>query len=156
LGRFRPFYYCTKVDAKLAELVPLTHKFVKEGHVKIFRDERTRSTPLESKLMFLGCFGPFRYCTKVDAKLVELVPLSRKFGKESGVRIFRNERTRSTPLDPKLMFWGISDRSVTPPKSMQNLPNWCHNRTNSLKKTRIGNFCNERTRSTPFEPKLIF
>jgi hypothetical protein len=29
LGRFGPFRYCTKVDAKLAELVPLTHKFVK-------------------------------------------------------------------------------------------------------------------------------
>jgi hypothetical protein len=25
LGRFGPFHYCTKVDAKLAELVPLTH-----------------------------------------------------------------------------------------------------------------------------------
>jgi hypothetical protein len=33
----------------------------------------------------LGRFEPFRYCTKVDAKLVELVPLSHKFGKESGV-----------------------------------------------------------------------
>jgi hypothetical protein len=29
LGRFGPFRYCTKVDAKLAELVPLTHKFAK-------------------------------------------------------------------------------------------------------------------------------
>jgi hypothetical protein len=29
LGHFGPFPYCTKVDAKLAELVPLTHKFAK-------------------------------------------------------------------------------------------------------------------------------
>jgi hypothetical protein len=29
LGHFDPFRYCTKVDAKLAELVPLTHKFAK-------------------------------------------------------------------------------------------------------------------------------
>jgi hypothetical protein len=29
LGHFGPFRYCTKVDAKLAELVPLTHKFAK-------------------------------------------------------------------------------------------------------------------------------
>jgi hypothetical protein len=28
---------------------------------------------------------------------------------QSRVGIFRNERTRSTPWDPKLMFWGISD-----------------------------------------------
>jgi hypothetical protein len=41
----------------------------------------------------LGCFGSFPYCTKVDAKLVELVPLSHKFGKQSGVGMFRNERT---------------------------------------------------------------
>ena len=27
------------------------------------------------------------------------------------VRIFRNERTRSTPLDPKLMFWCVSYHS---------------------------------------------
>jgi hypothetical protein len=29
LGRFRTFRYSTKVDAKLAELVPLKHKFAK-------------------------------------------------------------------------------------------------------------------------------
>jgi hypothetical protein len=29
MGRFGPFGYCKKVDAKLAELVPLTHKFAK-------------------------------------------------------------------------------------------------------------------------------
>jgi hypothetical protein len=29
LGRFGPFRYSTKVDEKLAELVPLTHKFAK-------------------------------------------------------------------------------------------------------------------------------
>jgi hypothetical protein len=27
LARFGPFRYCTKVDAKLAEQGPLTHKF---------------------------------------------------------------------------------------------------------------------------------
>jgi hypothetical protein len=26
-----------------------------------------------------GCFGPFRYCKKVDAKLAKLVPLMHKF-----------------------------------------------------------------------------
>jgi hypothetical protein len=70
----------------------------------------------------LGRFGPFRYYPKVDAKLAELGPLSHKFAKQSRVEIFRNERTRSTLFDPKLMFWGISDRFVTARKSMQNWP----------------------------------
>jgi hypothetical protein len=60
--------------------------------------------------------------------------LSHKFAKQSRVRIFRNEHTRSTPLDPKLMFWGISDRFVTAQKSMQNWLNWWHHRTSSLNK----------------------
>jgi hypothetical protein len=46
LGRFEPFRYCRKVDAKLAELVPLTHKFAKQSRVRTFRNERTRFTPL--------------------------------------------------------------------------------------------------------------
>jgi hypothetical protein len=52
----------------------------------------------------LGRFGLFRYYMKVDAKLAELVPLTHKFAKQSRVRIFRNERTQSSPLDTKLMF----------------------------------------------------
>jgi hypothetical protein len=63
--------------------------------------------------MFWGVSDRFRYCTKIDAKLAELVPLSHKFSKQSRIRIFLNERTRSTPFDPKLMFSGISDRFVT-------------------------------------------
>jgi hypothetical protein len=65
------------------------------------------------KIQVLGHFGPFRYRTKVNAKLAELVPLSHKFSKQSRVVIFRNERTRSTPFDQKLMFWGVSDCFVT-------------------------------------------
>jgi hypothetical protein len=40
LGRFGPFRYSMKVDAKLGELVPLTHKFAKPSRVGIFRNER--------------------------------------------------------------------------------------------------------------------
>jgi hypothetical protein len=57
---------------------------------------------------------------KVDEKLAELVLLSHKFAKQIRVGIFRNERTRSTPFDPKLMFWGVSGHFVTAQKSMQN------------------------------------
>jgi hypothetical protein len=76
-----------------------------------------------TQTQILGRFGPFRYCTKVDAKLADLVPLTHKFAKQRRVRIFRNERIRSTLLDPKLLFWGVSDRFVTARKSIQNWSN---------------------------------
>ena len=47
----------------------------------------------------------FDYYTKLGAKWVELVQLMQKFLPRSRIGIFRNEHTRSTPLDPKLMFW---------------------------------------------------
>ena len=49
--------------------------------------------------------GPFHCLTKLGAKRAELM---QKFVPRSSVEIFRNERTRSTPLDPKLMFWCVS------------------------------------------------
>jgi hypothetical protein len=61
------------------------------------------------------------------------VPFTHKFAKQSRVGIFGNERTRSTPLDPKHIFRGASDRFVTAQKSMQNRPNWYEYRTSSLK-----------------------
>ena len=50
--------------------------------------------------------GPFGCLTELVAKRAEQV---QKFVPRSHVGIFRNERTRSTPLDPKLMFWCISN-----------------------------------------------
>jgi len=49
-------------------------------------------------LVHLGLFGCL---TKLEAKRAKLV---QKFVSRSHFGIFRNERTRSTPLDPKLMF----------------------------------------------------
>ena len=98
-----------KLGAKRAELV---QKLVPRCHDRIFRNERTRSTPLDHKLMFwcvsyyLGAFGsvwlPYK---KLGAKRGELV---QKFMPRSRVGIFRNERTRFTPMDPKLIFWCVS------------------------------------------------
>ena len=50
----------------------------------------------------------FRYYTKLGAKRVELVQLMQKFVPRTRVVIFRNQRTSSTPLDPKLMFRSVS------------------------------------------------
>src|SRR6185312_7367416 len=78
----------------------------------IFPNERTRSTPLDPKLTFCCIFhtiwvhsGPFGCLTKLGGKRAELV---QKFVPRSCVRIFHNERTRSTPFKQKLMFWCIS------------------------------------------------
>ena len=46
----------------------------------------------------------FHYYRKLGARQVELVQLMQKFVPWSCIRIFRNERTQSTPLEPKLMF----------------------------------------------------
>ena len=78
---------------------------------RTFRNERTQSAPLDPIMTFwcvrtiwvhLGLFGCL---TKLGAKQAELV---QKFVPRSGVGIFRNECTRSTPLDPKLTFWSVS------------------------------------------------
>src|SRR6185295_6227443 len=89
----------------------LVQKFVPRSCVRIFHNKRTGSTPLDPKLMFwcvsyyLGAFGTIWLPYKLGANRAELV---QKFVPRGRVGIFRNERTRSTPLDPKLMFWCIS------------------------------------------------
>jgi hypothetical protein len=55
LGRFGPFRYCPKVDAKLAELAPLTQKFAKRSSVGTFHKERTDPLHWTQNL----CFGVF-------------------------------------------------------------------------------------------------
>src|SRR6185312_9921168 len=49
--------------------------------------------------------GPFGCVTTLSLKRVKLV---QKFVPRSHVGTFRNEHTRSTPLDPKLIFWCVS------------------------------------------------
>jgi hypothetical protein len=104
-------------------------KFVPRSYVAIFRNERTRSTPLDPKLTF-WCVrtiwvhsGQFDSLKKLGAKQAELV---QKFVPRSRVGIFRNERTRSTLLDPKvhfILFVCIQDRLVALRNSVQNGPN---------------------------------
>ena len=90
----------TKLGGKRAELV---QKFVPRSRVGIFHNERTQSTPLNPKLMF-WCVpyhwvdsGPFGCLMKLGGKRAELV---QKLVPRSRIGIFRNERTRYTPLDP--------------------------------------------------------
>ena len=111
---FGPFRYCTILAAKRAKLVQLMQKFVPWCLVRIFETNATdpHHWTLNSCFgAFLSVrvhFGPFRYCTKLGAKRAKLVQLMQKFVQRCLVRIFRNERSRSTLLDRKLMFWCVS------------------------------------------------
>ena len=106
-----PFQRLTKLGSKRAELVQLIQKLKPRSRVGIFGNEHTRSTPLDPKLTFWcvsyysGAFGTVGCLTELDAKRAEQV---QKFVPRSRVIIFRNESSRSTPLDTKLMFWCVS------------------------------------------------
>ena len=52
----------------------------------------------------------FCYYTKLAAKRAKMMQLMQKFVPRCLVRIFCNERSRSTPLHPKLTFWFVSFR----------------------------------------------
>ena len=101
------FGWLTNLGAKHVELV---QKFVPGSRVGIFHNECSRSTPLVPKLMF-WCVpyyldsGPFGCLPTLSAKRAELV---RKLVPRTHVRIFCNEHTRSTPLDPKQTFCCVS------------------------------------------------
>ena len=103
-----PFGSITKLGAKRAELV---QKFVPQSRVGFFRNERTRPTPLDPEQTFwcisfyLHALGTVWLPYETRCKTAELV---QKFVPRSRVGIIRNERTRSTPLDPKLTFWCVS------------------------------------------------
>jgi len=104
---FGPFGCPTKLDAKRAELV---QKFVPRSRVRIFHNERTRSTPLDPKLMFwcvlyyLGAFGTVWLPYETRCKSGRT---SAKVRATKSHRNFSQRHTRSTRLDPKLTFWCV-------------------------------------------------
>ena len=100
--------------------------------------------------------GPFGCLTKLGAERAELV---QKFVPRGRVRIIRNECTRSTLLDPKLTFWCVSYYLGAFGTVWMPYETRCKTGRTSAKvratKSRW-NFCNERTRSNPLDPKLMF
>ena len=109
-----PFHYSTKHGAKRAKLVQLMQKFVPRCLVRSVAMNApdphhwTLNSCFGAFLSVRVHFGPFRYCTKLGTKRAKLVQLMQKFVQRCLVRIFWNERSRSTPLDPKLIFWCVS------------------------------------------------
>ena len=94
-----PFGCPMKLGAKRAELV---QKFVPQSRVGIFRDERARSTPLDSKLTFwcisnyLGAFGTVWLPYETRCKT------GRASAKVRATKLRRNFLQRTH------MFWCIS------------------------------------------------
>ena len=146
-----PFGCVTKLSAKRAKLM---QKFGPRSRVGIFRDERNRSTPLDSKLMFwcvsyyLGAFGtvwlPYKtrcITGRSGAKLRAM----------KSCRNFSQQTTRSTPLDPNLMFRCISYylgafRTVCCVTTLSSKQAKLVQKF--VPRSRVGIFHNERTRST--------
>ena len=99
-----PFGCLTKLGSKWAEV---GKKFVPWSRFGTFHNEAS-DPPHWTLTSCFGAFctiwvhlGQFGCVTKLSAKQAKLV---QKFVLWSRVGIFRNERTRSTPLDSKLMF----------------------------------------------------
>ena len=97
--------------------------------------------------------GPFGCLTKLGAKRAELV---QEFVPRSRVGIFRNERTRSSPFDPKLTFWCISYylgalRTVWLPYKSR-----CKTAEVVRAMKSCQNFSQRMYPSTPLNPKLMF
>ena len=90
---------------------------------------------------------------KLGAKRAELV---QKFVPRSRIGIFRNERTRSTPSDPKLTFGAF--RTIW----VHSGPFGCLTKLGAKRaelvqkfvpRSRVGIFLKEHTRSTPWDPE---
>ena len=81
-----------------------------------FFNEHSRSTLLDPKLMFWcvsfcsGAFWTVSLLHETRCKWANLVQLMQEFVTQSLIRICRNRRSRSTPLESKLMFWCVSFR----------------------------------------------
>ena len=101
--------------------------------------------------------GPFSCLTKLGEKTGRT---SAKVRATKSRRTFRNERTRSTPLDPKLTFWCVRSYYLGAFRTIW-FPYETRYKMGQLvqkfvPRSRVGIFRNERTRSTPLDPKLTF
>ena len=105
---------------------------------------------------YLGAFRTVWLPCKSRCNTGELV---QKFVPRSRVGIIPNERTRSTPLDPKLKFWCVS-YYLGAFGTIWLLWKLGGKQAELVQKfmpqSRVGIFRNERTRSTPLDPKLMF
>ena len=109
-----PFGCVAKLGVKRAELV---QKFVPRCRIGIFRNECTRSTPLDPKLMFSSVsyyMGVFRtvwlpYETRCKTGQTSAIVRATKSRRNFSQRTHPIHPIMHPipPLDPKLMFWCV-------------------------------------------------
>ena len=159
MGAFRTVCCLTKLSGKQAELVQM---FVPRSCAIIFHNEHTRSTPLDSKLMFwrvsylLGAFGTvwLPYETRW------------KTGRTSEVhatKLRRNFSQRTHPIHsngPKtdvLVRFSYHLVHSAPFSCLTKLgAKWAELVQMFVPRSRVRIFHNKRTRSTPLDPKMTF
>ena len=120
-----------KLGAKRGELV---QKFMPRSRVGIFCNERTRSTPLDAKLMFLyvlyylGAFGtvwlPYETLCKTGRTSAKVCATKSQW-KFSQKTHPIHPSGRTNVLVHFVLFGCIWDHFVALRNSMQNGPNWC-------------------------------
>ena len=153
-----PFGWLTKLDGKRAELM---QKFVPRSRVRIFRNERTRSTPLDPKLMF-WCVSYYWVHLGPFFALQDSVQNRLNWFKSSCHKVALEFFAMNTPNPPHWtlnscfrafctiwvhlgLFGCLPILSAKRVKLVQKF----------VPRSRVRIFCNERTRSTPLDPKLI-
>src|SRR6185312_8511215 len=129
----------------------------------IFCNERTRSTPLDPKLMFwsffyyLGAFGTIWLPYKTRCKTGQ--NWCKSSCQEVASEFFETKAPDPPPLDPKLIFWCVSYYlgafgTLWLPYNTQCKTGQTGAKVRATKSR--WNFSNEHPRSTPLDPKLMF
>jgi hypothetical protein len=119
--------------------------------VEFFATEHTQSTSFDLKLMLLR-FRSFGFRHNNGAKLALEGRSSHFWNKKSCSRIFRNERTQSTPFDLRLMIVAFLVVSVFDEQRRETRPGG-RSRHFSNEKSVVEFFT---TRIHPIYPKLMF
>ena len=123
-----PFGCLMKLGAKRAELV---QKFVPRSRIRIFRNECTRSTPLDPKVTFccvsnyLGAFGTvwLSYETRSETSRTSAKIRARNFSQRT--HPIHPIGAETEVLGCFILFVCIRGHLVALRNSVQNGPNWC-------------------------------
>src|SRR6185437_13011441 len=155
-----PFGCLTKLSAKQAELVQM---FLPRSRVGILNNERTRSTPLDPKLMFccvsynLGVFWTVWLPYKTRCKIGQTSANVR------AMKLHQNFSQRTHPIHPHCTLNSCFGAFCTISVHLGLLS--CLTKLGAKRselvlkfvpRSCVESFYNERTRSTPLDPKLMF
>ena len=155
-----PLSCLTKLGAKCSEL---EQKFISRSCIESFRNEHTRSSPLDPKLMFfcisyhLHAFGTIKLPYETRGKMF------RTSAKVHATKLHRIISQRTHPIHPigpqthvlvrSVPFWCIWNHLVALRNSLQNGPNKCKSLCHEVASEF---FATKAPGPPPFNPKLIF